>query len=258
MRFIIFCWFFVWTSTTRTSWVNTSKILKTAYIDDVTCFNNELLIVNLFLIFSERVINFTFSLSKRRAIITFSFIFSARCSLFISSLTKSVRRLFFSRCFLILKIIVFSLFVFFSCLRWLMLLYDAMMIVVASISRWIFVFAIAAYIVKMMMIFVVFRSILFNLSFIFFSVIVICFYIVNVDNKTLTRWRRNNDMNAFISSIDLSRRKLLISLIMCSLRLFIENFFNVVRIFVKTSRRLMSDDITSIRAKDFCLFTIDR
>ncbi len=139
-----------------------------------------------------------------------------------------------------------------------MLLYNAMMIVVASVSRWIFVFAIAAYVVKMMMIFVVFRSILFSLSFIFFSVIVIYFFIVNVDNKTLTRWRKDSDMNAFISSIDLSRRKLLIFLIMCSLRLFIENSFNVVRIFVKTSRRLMSDDITSIRAKDLCLFTIDR
>jgi hypothetical protein len=99
---------------------------------------------------------------------------------------------------------------------------------------------------------------LFSLSFIFFSVIVICLFIVNVDNKTLTHWRRDSDMNAFISSIDLSRKKLLIALIMYSLRLFIESSFNVVRILVKTSRRLMSDDITSIRAKDFCLFTIDR
>jgi hypothetical protein len=109
-----------------------------------------------------------------------------------------------------------------------------------------------------MMIFVVFRSILFSLSLIFFIVIVICFFIINVDNKTLTRWKRNNDMNAFISSIDLSRRKLLIFLIMCFLRLLIKSSFNVVRILVKTSRRFMNDDITSIRAKDFCLFTIDR
>jgi hypothetical protein len=52
----------------------------------------------------------------------------------------------------------------------------------------------------------------------------------------------------------LSRRKLLIFLIMCSLRLFIENSFNVVRILVRTSRRLMNDDITSIHAKNFCVF----
>jgi hypothetical protein len=76
----------------------------------------------------------------------------------------------------------------------------------------------------------------------------------HVNNKTLTRWERNSDMNAFISSIDLSRRKLLIFLIMCSLRLFIESFFNVVRIFIKTSEHLINDDITSIHAKDLCVF----
>jgi hypothetical protein len=38
------------------------------------------------------------------------------------------------------------------------------------------------------------------------------------------------------------------------LRLFKKNFFKIVRIFVKTSRCLMSDDITSIRAKNLYVF----
>jgi hypothetical protein len=40
----------------------------------------------------------------------------------------------------------------------------------------------------------------------------------------------------------------------CSLRLFKKNSFKVVRIFVRTSRRLMSDDITSIRAENLYVF----
>jgi hypothetical protein len=47
---------------------------------------------------------------------------------------------------------------------------------------------------------------------------------------------------------------LLISLVKCFLRLFKKSFFKVVRILVKTSRRLMSDDITSIRAENFFWF----
>jgi hypothetical protein len=44
----------------------------------------------------------------------------------------------------------------------------------------------------------------------------------------------------------------------CSLRLFKKSSFKVVRILVKTSRRLMSDDITSIRAENLYVFqTID-
>ncbi len=51
-----------------------------------------------------------FSLNKRRVVTTFFFIFSTRCSLFISSLTEKIRKLFFSRCFFILYIIVFFFF----------------------------------------------------------------------------------------------------------------------------------------------------
>jgi hypothetical protein len=44
----------------------------------------------------------------------------------------------------------------------------------------------------------------------------------------------------------------------CSLRLFKENSFKIVRIFVKTSRRFMSDNITLIRAENLYVFqTID-
>jgi hypothetical protein len=51
---------------------------------------------------------------------------------------------------------------------------------------------------------------------------------------------------------------LLISSVRCSLRLFKENSFKVVRILVRTSRRLMSNDITSIRAENLYVFqTID-
>jgi hypothetical protein len=38
------------------------------------------------------------------------------------------------------------------------------------------------------------------------------------------------------------------------LRLFKKNSFKVVRILVKTSRRFMSDDITSIRAENLYVF----
>jgi hypothetical protein len=141
MRRIIFCWLFVCTSITRTSWVNISKILDIAYIDETTFFIKELLIINRFLIFFERVINFTFSLKRRFVVITFFFIFSTRCRRSISFLTKNVRKLFFSLCFFILKINVFFFLTFFSCLYWLMLLYDVIIVVVvASISRWAFVF----------------------------------------------------------------------------------------------------------------------
>jgi hypothetical protein len=213
------------------------------------------LIINWFLIFFERVINFTFSLKRRFVVITFSFIFSARCKCSISFLTKSIRKLFFSLCFFILKINVFSLLAFFNCLCWLMLLYDVIIVVVvASISRWVFVFVATTYEIRRMMIFAILCSMLFNLMFIFFSVNDIYLFTINVDSKTSTRWRKNNDAETSISSINLLRSKLLTSLMRCTLRLFKKNFFKVVRILVKTSRRFMSDDITSICAKNVYVF----
>ncbi len=141
MRRIIFCWLFICTSIIRISWINISKILDIAYVDEATFFIKELLIINRVLIFFERVINFTFSLKRRFVVITFSFIFSIRCRRSISFLTKSIRKLFFSLCSFILKINVFFLLTFFNCFCWLMLLYDAIIVVVvASISRCAFVF----------------------------------------------------------------------------------------------------------------------
>ncbi len=191
------------------------------------------MIISLFLIFSKRIINFKFSLNRRCAIITFFFYFFSSLQFLHQFFDEERSQIILFALFFYFKDHCFLFFVFFNCLHRLMLLYNAMMIIVASTSRWIFVFAIVTYVVKMMIIFVVFRSISFNSLFIFFSVIVIYFFIVNVDNKTFTRWNKDTDMNAFISSIDLSCGKLLISLIMCFLRLFIENSFNVVRIFVK-------------------------
>ncbi len=145
MRRIIFCWLLVCMSIIRISWVNISKILDIAYVDEATFFIRELLIINRFLVFFERVINFTSSLKKRFVVITFSFIFSTRCRRSISFLTKSIRKLFFSLCFFILKINVFSLLTFFSCLCWLMLLYDVIIVVVVtSISHCAFVFVATA------------------------------------------------------------------------------------------------------------------
>jgi ABC-type multidrug transport system permease subunit len=170
-------------------------------------------------------------------------------------LIKSNRKLFFSLCFFILKTSVFSFLIFFNCFYWLMLLYDVIIVVVvASILRWAFIFVATTYKIKMMMIFAILRSMLFNLMFISFSVSDICFFMINVDNKTFKRWRRNNDVETSISSINLLRSKLLISLMRCSLRFFKKNFFKIVRIFVKTSRHLMNDDITSIRAENFYVF----
>ncbi len=134
-------------------------------------------------------------------------------------------------------------------------LYDVIIVVViASISRWALVFVATAYEIRMMMIFAELRSMLFNLMFISFSVSDICSFTINIDNKTSTSWKKDSDAETSISSINLLRSKLLISLIKCSLRLFKENSFKVVRIFVRTSRRLMSDDITSIRAENLYVF----
>jgi hypothetical protein len=52
-----------------------------------------------------------------------------------------------------------------------MLLYNVIMIVIVTLtSRWVFIFVTIAYKIKVIMIFVVLRSILFSLLFIFFSV----------------------------------------------------------------------------------------
>ncbi len=70
----------------------------------------------------------------------FFFIFSTRCKRSINFLTKSIRKLFFSLCSFILKINIFFFLTFFNCLCWLMLLYDAMIVVVVtSILRCTFV-----------------------------------------------------------------------------------------------------------------------
>ncbi len=146
MRRMIFCWLFVCTSIIRISWINISKILDIAYVDEATLFINELLIVNRFLTFFERIINITFSLKRRFVVITFFFIFSIRCKRSINFLTKSNFRLFFSLCFFILKINVFSFLTFFNYFCLLMLLYDVIIVVViASISRWTFVFVATTY-----------------------------------------------------------------------------------------------------------------
>ncbi len=116
IRQMIFCWLIVATSIMHTSCVNTSNVLSKTYVEKTIFFINELLIVKRLLIFFDLIISFPFSLNKRLAVITSFFVFFARCSRFISFLTNNVRKLFFSRCFLILKIIVFSFVVFFSCL----------------------------------------------------------------------------------------------------------------------------------------------
>ncbi len=75
MRRIIFCWLLICTSIIHISWINISKILDIAYVDEATFFIKKLLIINRFLIFFERVINFTFSLKRRFVVITFFFSF---------------------------------------------------------------------------------------------------------------------------------------------------------------------------------------
>ncbi len=101
------------------------------------------------------------------------------------------------------------------------------------------------------MIYVVFLFKLFNLMRISFNAKTICFFTMSVNDKTFTHWKRNSVLNASISLNDLSRSKMMISLIKCSLRLFKKNFFKAVCIFVSSSRRSMSDDMTSICTKHF-------
>ncbi len=91
-----------------------------------------------------------------------------------------------------------------------------------------------------------------------FSASDICPSTVNAGSKAPTRWRRDSDAEASISSIDLLRSKLLISSVRCSLRLFRESSSKVVRTPVETPRRPMGDGITPVRAEDLYAFqTID-
>ncbi len=187
-------------------------------------------------------------------ITSFFFIF-ASCSRFISFLTNNVRRLFFFRYFLILKIIAFF------CIFQLFLLIDVVVdrdsyrdcVYITLISR----FFIDAYEVKRIMIFVVLRFILFNLIFIFLILNDICFFTISVDSKTFTRWKWNSYLNALITSIDLSRSEMFIFLIICFLQLFKKKIFKIVCIFMKTSRRFMNNDTASILTRIKMFSTIN-
>ncbi len=129
---IVFCWLIVYTSTTRTLWVNISNVLRIMYIDDAMFFAKISLIITRFLIFSLLVIIFTFSFDRRRVVNTSFFVFSAFCKRFINFFVDNILRFFLFFCFLILNITLFSLLIFFSWRCWLMLLYVAMMIIVNS------------------------------------------------------------------------------------------------------------------------------
>jgi hypothetical protein len=170
------------------------------------------------------VIIFTFSLYKRRVVNTFFFVFSIFCQRFICFFIDNILNLFLFFCSLILKVILVSLFVFFSCRCWLILLYDAILTICKVDATRVFClrhFCVNRYNRNN------FRRVffeIFNLLLTFFNVKKIFSFTMNVDNKIFTRWRKDSISNASISSIDLSRNKLMILLIKWFLRLFKEFF----------------------------------
>ncbi len=138
---IVFYWLIVCTSTTRTSWINVSNVLRIMYVCRWNnAFRKSLVNYHAFLNFFVLVIIFTFSFEKRRVVNTSFFIFSALCRSFISFVVDSIFRFFLFFYFLILNIILLFLLIFFSKRCWLMLLYVAIMIIVNSTLCMFFVF----------------------------------------------------------------------------------------------------------------------
>ncbi len=118
--------------------------------------------------------------------------------------------------------------IFFNYFCWLMLLYNVMIIVVvASISRWIFIFVVIAYKIKIIMFFIMLRLILFNLLFIFLTLMIFVFLLSTSTTKRLRVEKKNNDVETLISSINLLCSKLLILLMRCFLQLFKKTFLKL-------------------------------
>ncbi len=246
MCFIVVCWFYVLIDVILTSWIVTSNVRRDKNVVETTSLNNVLFCFNLCFVFIDRAKIFMFSLNKRLIVNTFFLCFSIRIILFINSLMNSALMFVFSSSFLILYINVLFFLSSFNCLCWFKLMNFASSIVVAFSSSLLFVFAVAAYDSIVVVVLLMFCSIFLILLFIFLSFTFIVFFTISVDNSTTTR--RNNDsctLDSIISTV-LSRNKVCISFSIWTFRLNRNKSAQAFCVFATSSRRLFSDDITSI------------
>ncbi len=152
----------------------------------------------------------------------------------------------FSSFFLILYINVLLFLSSFNCFCWFKLMNFVNSIVVAFSFNSFFVFVVAAYDSIVVVILLMFCLILLNLLFIFLNFTFIVFFIISVDSNTTTR--RNNDNCKLISIMFtvLSRSKICIFFFIWVFRLNRDKSAQAFCVLATSSRRLFSDDITSI------------
>ncbi len=130
-----------------------------------------------------------------------------------------------------------------NCRYWLRLLNFANFVIVALSFIRFFVFVIVAYDSIVSVVLLMFCSMFLNLLFISLNFAFTVFSTINVE-----RMRRNNDSCTLESIIFvvLSRSKIWISFFIWAFRLDRDKFVRAFCVFATSSRRLSSDDITSI------------
>ncbi len=132
----------------------------------------------------------------------------------------------------------------------------ASLIVVVFFFNRLLVFAIAAYDSIAVVVLLMFCSMFLNLLFISLNFAFIVFSTISVESNTTTR--RNND-NCMLESIIfavLSRSKVWISFFIWAFRLNRDKFVRAFCVLATSSRRLSSDDITSIFTSCYALIRI--
>ncbi len=120
----------------------------------------------------------------------------------------------------------------------------------------LFIFATAAYDSIVVVILLMFCSMFLYLLFIFLNFAFIVISTINVENRTTTR--RSNDnckLESIIFAI-LSRSKIWISFFIWAFRLNRDKFVRAFCVLATSSRRLSSDDITSIHTSCYALIRI--
>ncbi len=246
MCFIVVCWFCVLIDVILTSWIIISKMLRYRNDVEATSLNNVLFRFNFCFAFVDCVKNFMFSLNKRLIVNTFFLCFLIRIILFINFLMNNVLMFVFLSFSLILYINVLFFLSSFNCLCWFWLMNFTSSIVVAFFSSLLLVFVVAAYDSIAVVILLMFCSMLLNLLFIFLSSAFIAFFTINVDSNTITRRSSDSCKLESIMFTVLSRNKVCISFSIWAFRLNKDKSAHAFCVLATSSRRLFSDDITSI------------
>jgi hypothetical protein len=119
-------------------------------------------------------------------------------------------------------------------------------IVVAFSSSLLFVFVVVAYDSIVVVVLLMFYSTLLNFLFIFLNFTFIAFCTISVNSNTITRRSNDSCMLNLIMFTVLSRSKVCISFFIWAFRLNRNKSAHAFCVFATSSRRLFSDDITSI------------